>query len=72
MDNHKRTCAICRSRPAFYLDDDLCDVCARALYADVDMDEPDRYYDGEGETDDDRYNDPRTGQADEINSHRRR
>lgn len=41
-DPAKRTCTNCRSRPASF-DDEVCTICAQALYADED--EPDRYPD---------------------------
>ena len=55
----KRTCSICRCRPASF-DDELCPSCAEALYADER--EPDRYVDLDAETDD-----PKHGQSDELN-----
>lgn len=57
----KRACSICRIRPASF-DDEVCPDCARVLYADEDKDEPDRYVDLDAETDD-----PRHGQADDLN-----
>lgn len=57
----KRVCSNCRCHPATF-DDDVCPVCAKALYADED--EPDRYPD-------DRYLDaPEHGQAEELNRRR--
>ena len=64
----KRVCSNCGSRPATF-DDDVCPQCAWALYADED--EPDQYREGDGdEAEDHRLDDPRHGQAEELNKER--
>ena len=65
----KRVCSNCRCSPAGF-DSDLCWPCEKKLY-DSDEHEPDRYpQDDPDWTNDDRYNDPRTGQAEQLNKER--
>ena len=61
----KRVCSNCRCRPAGF-DTDLCWPCERKLY-DCDEEPPDLY---NGMSEDERLDDPRHGQAEEINRRR--